>query len=232
MAGVWGGYSIWLHYQRERLLDWQRGEGGRDVHAAGIHLGVDGYDAAYYQRPLARAYLNHPRRAVNLVDMIEYLRPRRVFEFGAGLGHVARESRRRGIDLVGSETSAYALANSLCPEAMVRIEEIPKSPLPFADNSFDLAFSSEVLEHVSEAATQPVLQELHRVAGGSALLTINLANLQEPGHVNLHPRAWWLEQFARAGFVHDDAVWRKLERMKWLEWELFVFTGKATDDAG
>lgn len=221
----WGGYSIWFRYQRERLLDWRQCRSPPGTHVAGANLGVDDYDAAYYQRPLARAYLSHPRRAGNLVDMIETLQPSRVFEFGAGLGHVAREARRRGIEFIGSETSPYALANSLCPEAMVKIDEIPKSALPFADNTFDLAFSTEVLEHVVEAATLPVLRELHRVAGGRALLTINTSNLHEPGHINVHPRAWWLEQFARAGFVHDDDAWRALERMKWIDWELFVFTG-------
>lgn len=227
MSMKWGGYSIWLHHQRERLLDWRRSRDARADPVAGARLAVHDYDAAYYQRPLARAYLNHPRRAKNLVDMIAHLRPERVFEFGAGLGHVAREARRRGIGFVGSETSAYALAHNLCPEAMVRIDEIPHSPLPFADASFDLAFSTEVLEHVPGAATPAVLRELHRVAAGRALMTINVTNRHEPGHINIHPRGWWLQQFARAGFVHDDATWAELERMKWIDWELFVCGGAA-----
>ena len=221
-----GPYHIYLDYLRARLADWvsgaatARSPSHRD---AGAALGVQDYDAWYYNRPLARAYLNHPRRAANLVDMIEHLAPTRVFEFGSGLGHVLREARRRGISIVGSETSRYALANNLCPESVVEIQEIPLGDLPFADNAFDLIFCTEVLEHVTEAATLAVLRELHRVVSRRALLTINTFNFHEPGHVNVHPRDWWLERFTSVGFVHDDAAWRKLERMKWLDWEVFVF---------
>lgn len=221
-----GPYLIYFDYMRARLADWvsgaatSRAPSHRD---AGAALGVQDYDAWYYNRPLARAYLNHPRRAANLVDMIEHLAPTRVFEFGSGLGHVVREARRRGISIVGSETSRYALANNFCPESVVEIQEIPLGDLPFADDAFDLVFCTEVLEHVTEAATLPVLRELHRVVSRRALMTINTVNFHEPGHVNVHPRDWWLERFASVGFVHDDDAWCKLERMKWLDWEVFVF---------
>lgn len=228
-----GDYLIWIDCKRARLADWWSGTstGPEPPHRnGGAELGVQDYDAWYYGRAVARAYFNHPRRAANLVDMIERFAPARVFEFGSGLGHVLREAQRRGIRIVGSETSRYALAHSFCPESVVEIPEIPRGNLPFPDGAFDLVFSSEVLEHVTEAATLPVLRELHRVGSRRALLTINTTNLREPGHVNVHPRDWWLERFASVGFVHDDDAWRELERVKWLDWELFVFEKRPRDD--
>ena len=222
-----GDRLIYFSYLRERVTDaWSSQPARTALHEprdpGAQALGIDDYDEWYYSRPVARAYLNHPRRAQNLVDLIEYFAPTRVFEFGSGLGHVLREARRRGIPIVGTETSDYAGSHSLCPDATVKIGEIPRSSLPFADGDFDLVFSSEVMEHVSEACTLPTLHELHRICSRYALFTINTSNREEPGHINVHPRQWWLTAFAAAGFAHNDRMWKEMERMKFLDWEIFV----------
>lgn len=216
-----GNWLIFFCYLREWLIDRlsrsSASAAGRDEPArrrgSEQVQGVGDYDAWYYNRPIARAYLNHPRRATNLVDMIERFAPSRVFEFGSGLGHVLREARRRDIRIVGTETSDYAVSYSLCPDAIVKIGEIPQSSLPFPEGAFDLVFSTEVMEHVSEACTLPVLHELHRICSRYALFTINTSNRGEPGHINLHPRQWWLTAFAAADFVHNDRMWKEMEQM-------------------
>lgn len=226
-----GELLLWLDCQRELVkarfapqIAAQTGAPGPAWRAdsANVPLGVKDYDAWYYNRPLAKAYWTHPGRSKNLVKMIESFAPRTVFEFGSGLGHVLREARRHGIGIVGTETSDYAITHSVCPEAIVRIGEIPAHSLPFGDGAFDLVFSTEVMEHVSEEATLPVLRELHRICSGHALFTINTFSLDEPGHINVHPREWWLRAFAQVGFLHDEARWRELDRMKYLGWDVFV----------
>jgi len=225
-----GNWLIFFCYLREWLIDRlsrsSASAGSRNepttCQGPGQVQGVGDYDAWYYNRPIARAYLNHPRRAKNLVDMIERFAPSRVFEFGSGLGHVLREARRRDILIVGTETSNYAVTHFLCPDAIVKIGEVPQNSLPFLDGAFDLVFSTEVMEHVSEACTLPVLRELHRICSRYALFTINTFNRTEPGHINVHPRQWWLTAFVAAGFVHNERMWKEMERMKFLDWEIFV----------
>jgi SAM-dependent methyltransferase len=155
--------------------------------------------------------------------MIQMLSPRRVFEFGSGIGRVLKEASARGIDIVGSETSEYAIRNSVGPkELLVKIGEIPQSRLPFEDDSFDLVFSTEVMEHVKEELTEAVLGELHRICSKRAFLTINTFDPNQPGHINMHPRKWWLAMLEQCGFRHDDAMWKRLEAAKYLAWDIYV----------
>lgn len=181
------------------------------------------YEKWYYGRPQAKEYLNNERIWINLADMIQYFKPKRVFEFGSGLGNLLKECKKRGIDIVGSETSRYAIRNSLCKEKLMQIGETPKSRLPFRDDSFDLIFSSEVMEHVKEEYTEAVIKELNRVCSGYALLTINTFDCKQPGHINMHSRNWWLNKFLKNGFRHDSKAWSDLDKTKYLQWDIYVF---------
>jgi len=186
-------------------------------------MNVNDYEGWYYNRPQAKRYRNNKKIWINLVDMIQYFKPNRVFEFSSGLGNVLEECRHRGIDIVGSETSRYAIQNSLCKEKLIQMGEIPKSMLPFKDSSFDLIFSSEVMEHVKEKDTEAIIKELNRVCSNYALLTINTFDDKQPGHINMHPRKWWLKKFEQNGFQHDNKIWNDLNKIKYLQWDIYVF---------
>jgi SAM-dependent methyltransferase len=189
----------------------------------GKSMDTKDYEKWYYGRPQAKEYLNNERIWINLVDMIRYFKPKRVFEFGSGLGNVLKECKKRGIDIVGSETSRYAIQNSLCKENLMHIGEIPKSRLPFRDSSFDLIFSSEVMEHVKEEYTEAVIRELNRICSGYALLTINTFDYNQPGHINMHSRNWWLKNFEKNGLRHYNDAWGDLNKIKYLQWDIYVF---------
>jgi SAM-dependent methyltransferase len=186
-------------------------------------MNVEDYEKWYYSRPEARRYSGDERIWVNLSDMIQYFRPKRVFEFGSGLGNILQECGKRGIDAVGSETSRYAIQNNLCKEKLVKIGEIPKSRLPFRDCSFDLVFSSEVMEHVKEEHTEAIINELNRICSGYALLTINTFDYKQPGHQNMHSRNWWLARFEKCGFERDDKAWSDIDKTKYLQWDIYIF---------
>ena len=184
---------------------------------------INDYEEWYYNRPQAKEYLSNEKIWINLVDMIQYFKPNKVFEFGAGLGNVVKECQKRGIDIVGSETSEYAIKNSLCKEKIIKTGEIPRSKLPFKDNSFYLIFSSEVMEHVKEEYTEAVIKELNRICSNYALLTINTFDYNQPGHINIHLRKWWLKKFEENGFKHDNKIWAELNKIKYLNWDIYVF---------
>jgi SAM-dependent methyltransferase len=97
-------------------------------------------------------YINTLRLAE--LEVIEsYLkRGKRILEIGAGSGAQALELSRRGL-----EVTAVELANSdYAQHRVYPVTEYDGLTLPFEDGSFDLVYSSNVLEHVRD------LEQLHR----------------------------------------------------------------------
>lgn len=97
-------------------------------------------------------YINALRLAE--LDVIgSYLAPgKRILEIGAGSGAQALDLSRRGLDITAVDvpSSDYA-QNRVYP-----VTDYDGVTLPFDDGSFDLVYSSNVLEHV------PDLPQLHR----------------------------------------------------------------------
>jgi SAM-dependent methyltransferase len=97
-------------------------------------------------------------RAIELNRVIPRLRPgARILEIGAGTGRQALELRRRGFDVEAIEVAdSRYVADRAFP-----ITDYDGRHIPFADGSFDIVFSSNVLEHVPDLAQMHA--ELRRV---------------------------------------------------------------------
>lgn len=130
-----------------------------------------------------------------------------VLDAGCGEGIVYRAMRERGYSgaWTGFDASneAVRFARQASPEANWR--QASAYQIPFPDNSFDLIFSSQVLEHLP-SPEQP-LKECARVAQRWLLLSVpfepwfraftwfsvNMKIGQDPGHVN----HWTPRQFRK-----------------------------------
>lgn len=105
--------------------------------------------------------------------MLSAVRPGiRALDLGSGDGRFTAELAGAGADVVGVEVAEAALARarSLHPGLDFRLAPID-GPLPLDDGSFELAWASEVIEHVADTASW--LSEVRRVLvpGGRLLLT-------------------------------------------------------------
>jgi SAM-dependent methyltransferase len=106
-----------------------------------------------------------------LVEFVRGLgRRERALDLGCGDGRLAAELD--AADLVAADVSEVALERvrqRLSNAELVLLE--PDTPLPFADNGFDLVLCAETLEHVRDV--QLLLSEIRRVLrpGGELALT-------------------------------------------------------------
>jgi len=103
------------------------------------------------------AYLNTLRGA-EVERVCQWLRPgARVLELGAGTGYQARELSAKGftVEAIEMADSQYAT------DRLFPILNYDGSRIPFPDRSFDVVFSSSVLEHVADLAR--VHGEIRRV---------------------------------------------------------------------
>jgi SAM-dependent methyltransferase len=143
----------------------------------------------------------------------------RALDLGCGAGEFTALLAGAGAKAVGVDVAEAALARARArhPELDFRLTPID-GPLPLEDNAVDLAWCSEVIEHVADTAR--CLSDVRRVLapGGRLLLTtpahgrIRLAlggieRYSEPlgDHLHLYSRRSLSELLDQFGF-HDVAV--------------------------
>jgi 2-polyprenyl-3-methyl-5-hydroxy-6-metoxy-1,4-benzoquinol methylase len=123
--------------------------------------------------------------------LLAHVRPGlRVLDLGCGAGEFTFALARAGAKVIGVDVAEAALRRARARDASLDLRLTPvDGPLPLADNSFELVWASEVIEHVADTA--PWLSEIRRVLvpGGVLLLTT-------PNHSRLALLALGLERFS------------------------------------
>jgi len=135
--------------------------------------------------------LDPPYWELRRAFLLGHVRPGdRALDLGSGDGAFTAVLAEAGAHPVGVEIAEAALARarSRNPELDFRFAPID-GPLPLEDNSFDLVWSSEVIEHVADTARW--LSEVRRVLapGGRLLLTT-------PAHGRLRVALGGVERFS------------------------------------
>ncbi|MFH1486761.1 MAG: class I SAM-dependent methyltransferase, partial [Chloroflexota bacterium] len=174
-------------------------------------IGADFYDKDYFVGGSKSAYEDYNLCSGvmrSIADMVleAYGPLGRVLDVGCAYGFVVEYLRERGVEAWGVDISQYAIFQAR-PAASAYLCVGNLLALPFADNTFDLVFSSESLEHVYEDQAGLALSEILRVSRGKACLLIGLNEEMEDndkGHVNLKDRRWWEELAATFPSVHSD----------------------------
>ena len=98
-----------------------------------------------------------------------------ILDAGTGNGAAVRLFREYGKAAYGVELSKAVLEME-CPDLLKRrfVEPGVLSNLPYVDNSFDLVFSADVLEHIHPDEADMVVSELVRVSRRHIFLSISL----------------------------------------------------------
>jgi SAM-dependent methyltransferase len=127
-----------------------------------------------------------------------------VLDAGCGNGNVVREFLACGKDAIGIELSHRAVQDN-CPDLLEqgRVLNGSLTDLPFQDGQFDLVFSSEVLEHLTEQEAGLAAKEMVRVCKKHLFMTISLRPSQHNNayHITIKPRSWWEDLFCSQGCV-------------------------------
>jgi SAM-dependent methyltransferase len=114
----------------------------------------------------------------------------RVLDLGCGAGEFTAELAAAGAAVVGIDVAQAALERARAEHPGLEFRLAPlEGPLPLEDNSFELVWASEVIEHVADTA--PWLSEVRRVLapGGRLLLTT-------PSHGRLRVALGGVERFS------------------------------------
>ncbi|CAM5499756.1 Class I SAM-dependent methyltransferase OS=Streptomyces alboniger OX=132473 GN=CP975_10845 PE=4 SV=1 [Streptomyces alboniger] len=133
------------------------------------------------QREPERCYTLLARDAADQVERYGPVKDRVVVDIGGGGGYFTEEFRRRGAQshLFEPDLAEMTASGTKPPEGSVLADGYL---LPLADGVADVAFSSNVLEHVDDPQT--FLSELVRVTRPGGLIYVSFTNWLSPwgGH--------------------------------------------------
>lgn len=159
---------------------------GRNAHLGGYGLGPLGDRATYCPNLWAWA--------------IKLLNIRSVIDIGCGEGCSSRFFLEMGCAVLGVEGYQPAIKNSRIP-GHVALHDYTTGPF-IPDRSFDMAWSSEFVEHIEERYLPNFFVTLQHV--GRCFITFATPGQGGHHHVNEQEQAYWVSQFAKNGFELDE----------------------------
>ncbi len=177
--------------------------------------------------PYSKAYFDdlYGRRAIDwykwlLIDVVEFGSPGALLDVGCGVGLFVELAQRWGINAVGLDGSAQAIAaaRARAPSLELHQSDISESPLPFADGTFSNVTLHQVIAHLPPRALSPLFSECRRVLkAGGAIFVYSPSRNNRRAYVRdqtirapLAPSEL-REQLKAAGFM----IIRQSNRMRW-----------------
>ena len=111
----------------------------------------------------------------------------RLLEIGSSPGHVSVGLMLMGFKMTCLNRDALYRSGYPSPDWMQRLNvvehDFEKAPLPFEDQSFDIIFFTEVLEHVAIKPVIEVLRDIRRCARPGATLVLSTPNINNLSNV-------------------------------------------------
>jgi len=150
------------------------------------------------------------------------LNPKNMLDAGCGRGTFVAYARDIGIDAVGIEFSQWAIEHPY-PRAKGLIQLGDVRDIKFPDNSFDLVFATDIMEHIYEEDLGKVIKEFQRISRKWIFYNIGSTMSEDGEHFVLRkgevPPVKW-QATAIAGHVNVrpcEGYWKKkLVNNKWV----------------
>tara|TARA_R110002049_G_scaffold55701_5_gene154085 strand:+ start:143 stop:1012 length:870 start_codon:yes stop_codon:yes gene_type:complete len=169
---------------------------------------------SYYENEKYRSKTSYGMMFIN--ETVKRFKPDTILDVGSGAGIVVRHLRKLGYQSFGVELSDKVIAaNCLDLEKKGYVYNGSTKSLPFKDSSFDLIFSSDVLEHIPENEIDEAVKEIVRVAKKNIFMSISLRPSSENNkyHITLKPRNWWEKKFIENGCTVNSDVLKETQQV-------------------
>ena len=127
------------------------------------------------------------------------IKPKKVLDVGCAKGFLVESLRDRGIEAFGIDISDYAISEvrqDIRPFCRVSSLITPLS------ERYDLITCIEVLEHMTEEEGKRAIANICK-STNDVLFSSSPDDFDEPTHVNVRSRTYWVQRFAEEGFSLD-----------------------------
>uniref|UniRef100_A0A6M3KBE1 Putative methyltransferase n=1 Tax=viral metagenome TaxID=1070528 RepID=A0A6M3KBE1_9ZZZZ len=153
-----------------------------------------------------------------------------ILDVGCGKGTHMREFQKLGYDVTGVDRLEEA--RELSPDLDIRIADLECDPLPFSDNTFDVAFSKSCIEHIHRPDYH--VSEIYRILKPGGRLIIEVPDYAH--HFNFYSDHTHVTPFVKgslenillihefkvievSSFVQIPFMWK----MPWLSFLIYFF---------
>lgn len=153
------------------------------------------YHSTYSQIPQHAVAMNRYCAAL-VVTLLDLPPGARVLDLGSGYGAMLLAWRDLGYEMRGLEISEAAAHDSVLSKHIDVGDATDLSR--YADGAFDLVFSSQLFEHLTDEQVTRIMEQQFRVGRyGAHFIAHEVGN--DPGHINIKSVQGWVDLFARFG---------------------------------
>lgn len=124
-----------------------------------------------------------------------------IIDLGCGKGYSARYFLDKGAKVLCVEGSHDAVMQSLLPPEVIVEHDFTRGPW-WPEETFDIAWSTEFLEHVGRQYMRNYMPIFQR----SALIFVTSSGWGGHHHVEVHGSWWWISRFEAQGFVYSERL--------------------------
>ena len=166
------------------------------------------YNLDYYERTVEGPAVRSAATIAN--SIVNEFKARRIIDVGCGTGALLETLRDKGCDVFGLEYSEAAL--KYCRSRGLSVSKFDLERDVFTEtDSFDVAISMEVAEHLPEKVADRYVDLLTRL---SEVIIFTAAPPGQGGtdHVNEQPASYWISKFRDRHFTHAEELsqrWRE-----------------------
>jgi len=132
-------------------------------------------------------------------EIVNRVSPKTALDTGCAFGLLVEQLRLLGVDATGVDISEHAIANA--PDSVRPYVRVASVTEPFGQR-YDLIVCIEVLEHMAQSDAERAIANLTAHTDDIPFSSTPY-DYKEATHFNVHPIEYWVELFARHGFIRD-----------------------------
>lgn len=165
------------------------------------------FDISLYNDEFFEWHLKHAREySIKTMDWyIEKYQPESVVDFGCGIGSYLESAYFHKLVFKGFEISKDAWKYTLPFVSEYIFYWDCTQSVSWTHRFYDCVLSFETAEHIEPDGTDQFVKNLISFTGKHLLFTAAPPGQQGTGHINLHPREFWIEQFTKE-LTYDEAL--------------------------
>jgi SAM-dependent methyltransferase len=142
-----------------------------------------------------------------VADCVRNCLPGPIMDLGCGSGLMVECASRYGLDIVGLDGSVSAVETGKRRNYDLKLfQHDLRTPIPFADGSFQGVICHQLVEHLSAASCRHLFTECLRLLDGEGVLLVyspscyNKKEALDPCHINLYSPSGLAAELRSVGF--------------------------------